>query len=80
MNDHAFFIVWTALVALFLAVFGVFETWAFVKHKPNVDTLSAWVWARIGTRSGWHLWNTPLRLAVLALFLWLAEHFTFGWI
>ena len=79
MTDHAFFIIWTSLVALFVAVFVVFETWAIVIRKPDKDTLSAWVWARIGTRRGWHGWNIPLRIAVLLLFAWLAIHFAFGW-
>lgn len=78
MTDHVFFLVWTSLVALFIAVFLVFETWAIVIHKPDQDTLSAWVWARIGTRRGWHGWNIPLRIAVAVLFLWLAEHFSIG--
>ena len=79
MTDHAFFIIWTSLVAVFVAVFVVFETWAIVIRKPDKDTLSAWVWARIGTRRGWHGWNIPLRIAVLLLFAWLAIHFAFGW-
>lgn len=79
MTDHVFFVVWTSLVALFAVVFAVFETWAIVIHKPDQDTLSAWVWARIGTRKGWHGWNIPLRIIVLVGFAWLAEHFAFGW-
>jgi len=76
--DRGFFIIWTTLVCLFIAVFAVFETWAFILRKPDTDTLSAWVWARIGTRRGWHGWNIPLRLLVLVGFLWLAFHFAFG--
>lgn len=78
MSDHAFFILWTVLVCGFVAVFAVFETWAIVIRKPEKDTLSAWVWARIGTRRGWHGWNIPLRIGVAVLFLWLAEHFSIG--
>jgi hypothetical protein len=80
MSDHGFFLIWTALVGLLVVVFAVFETWAIVIHKPSQDTLSAWVWARIGTRHGWHGWNIPLRIMVLVLFAWLAEHFAFGYV
>ena len=79
VTDHAFFIIWTSLVALFVVVFVVFETWAIVIRKPDQDTLSAWVWARIGTRRGWHGWWIPLRIAVLVLFAWLSEHFALGY-
>jgi ABC-type glycerol-3-phosphate transport system permease component len=79
MSDHAFWLWWTCLVCGFLLAFLPVEFYAISIHKAKTDTLSAWVWKLIGTRSGWHWWNTPLRLGVLALFLWLAEHFAFGW-
>lgn len=78
MSDHAFWLYWTVFVVAFFVFFIPVEIYGAIRH-PDIDTLSAWVWKAIGTRSGWHWWNTPLRLGVLALFLWLAEHFTFGW-
>ena len=79
MNDRAFFVVWTTLVVGFLAVFIPVEAYAIATGRDKTDTLSAWVWARIGTRDGWRGWHIPLRLGVLVLFAWLAEHFAFGW-
>lgn len=80
MSDHAFWVLWTVLVCGFLLVFLPFEFYAIAKHKAKVDTLSAWVWHLAGVRTGWHLWNTPIRIGILILFLWLAEHFAFGWV
>jgi len=79
MSDKAFAIAWLSILVPFLLAFGIFETWAFVIHRPDVDTLSAQVWKWIGTRHGWTGWHIPLRIIVIALFLWLAEHFGFGW-
>lgn len=78
MSDHAFWVLWLTLVSGFILVFLPFEFYAIAKGKAKVDTLSAFIWGLIGTRKGWHLWNTPLRIGVFILFAWLAEHFAFG--
>lgn len=81
MSDHAFWLWWTIVVPLF--IFGLFlpvELWAIFVGKPETDTLSAWVWKLIGTRRGWTWRTAPGRIGVLVLFLWLAEHFAFGWV
>lgn len=80
MSDHDFWLFWTVLVGVFLVGFLPVELYAVATGRDKTDTLSAWVWKLIGTRSGWHWWNTPLRVGVLLLFAWLAEHFAFGWI
>lgn len=79
MSDHAFWLFWTVLTSVFVAGFLAVESYALAIHRAHLDTLSAWVWRLIGTRAGWHWWNTPLRVGVLVLFGWLAEHFAFGW-
>jgi len=80
VNDHQFWLFWTVLVCVFLAGFIPVEAYAIATHRDKTDTLSAWVWKLIGTRAGWHWWNTPLRIVVAVLFLWLAEHFSLGYV
>lgn len=82
MSDHAFAVYWSIIVPLFIFIlFLPMELVAiFVYHRPEKDTLSAWVWRLIGTRKGWNKYTTLPRIGVLVLFLWLAEHFAFGWV
>lgn len=80
MSDHDFFVYWSIVVPLFLFILFLPMEIAGALKNDKVDTLSAWVWSLIGTRQGWNWRTTPGRLGVLILFLWLAEHFTFGWI
>jgi hypothetical protein len=81
VSDHTFLVYWSVLVPTFIfLLFLPMELIAVFTHRSKTDTLSAWVWRLIGTRDGWHWYNAPGRIGVLVLFLWLAEHFTFGWV
>lgn len=79
LSHQTYDIAWYITVGGFLVSFGIFESWAFVNGKPDEDTLSGHVWKWIGTRRGWSGFNIPLRVVAIGLFLWLAEHFGFGW-
>jgi hypothetical protein len=79
LNHQTYDIAWYVIDGVYLLGFGIFEIWAYIDHKPDEDTQSAHVWKWIGTRAGWTGWHIPARIATLLLFLWLAEHFSFGW-
>lgn len=79
MSDHVFWVYWTAVVVGFLLVFLPVEIYGAIKDS-DVDTLSAWVWRLLGTKQPLTWWTGAKRLVAFLLFLWLAEHFAFGWV
>lgn len=80
LSHHTYDVAWIVGLIAAGVYFAVVETWAFIDGKPNDDTLSGHVWAWVGTYRGWHGWRVAPRIAVLVFLLWLAEHFTFGWV